>query len=63
MPYLKVEGGQKILVKRSEEENRALAKYEALLQDELAWKVKEDRKEKFDNPAIIIGLKNDGIIV
>lgn len=61
VPYLKVEGGQKILVKRSEEENRVLAKYEALLQNELAWKVKEDRKEKFDNPAIIIGLKNDGL--
>jgi hypothetical protein len=26
-------------------------------------KVKEDRKEKFDNPAILLGLKNDGILI
>ena len=29
---------------------------------ELARKVKEDRVEKFENPAILLGLKNDGIV-
>lgn len=63
VPYYKIEDGQKVLVQHSDEERRALATYEGLLRHELAWKVKEDRKEKFENPAILLGLKNDGIIV
>ena len=63
VPYYKIEDGQQILVKRSENERKALEKYEDTLLHELAWKVKEDRKEKFENPAILLGLKNDGIIV
>ena len=61
VPYYKMENDEKILIARTEEENRRLAKYEALLQNELAQKVKEDRKEKFMNPAILLGLRNDGI--
>lgn len=63
VPYYKMEGEQKVLMKRSEEENRKLALYESLLQNELADKVREDRKEKFDNPAILLGLKSDGIVI
>lgn len=63
VPYYKIEDGQQILVKRSENERMALEKYEDTLLHELAWKVKEDRKEKFNNPAILLGLENDGIIV
>lgn len=33
-----------------------------MLQGGLARKVKEDRIEKFENPAILQGLKNDGIL-
>lgn len=62
VPYYKVDEGEKIEVKHSEEEIRALDKYESMLQNELAWKVKEDRKEKFENPAILLGLKKDGIL-
>ena len=42
-------------------EGKALAEYEAMLHGELAQKVKEDRVEKFENPAILLGLKNDRI--
>ena len=41
---------------------KVLAEYEAMLLGELAQKVKEDRVEKFENPAILLGLKNDGIV-
>ena len=61
VPYYKIDDGEKVLVARSEDESRKLALYESLLHNELAQKVKEDRKEKFLNPAIILGLKNDGI--
>ena len=61
VPYYRIDEGKSVLVKRSEEECRNMALYESLLQNELAEKVKEDRKEKFDNPAILLGLKNDGI--
>jgi len=61
VPYYKLEEGQKVLVEHSVEEKKSLDKYEQMLQHELAWKVKEDRKEKFENPAILLGLKNDGI--
>jgi hypothetical protein len=44
------------------EERKTLADYEAMLHGELAQKVKEDRVEKFENPAILLGLKNDGIL-
>ncbi len=43
-------------------EGEVLADYEAMLHGELAQKVKEDRVEKFENPAVLLGLKNDGIL-
>lgn len=61
VPYCKIEDGRKLLVERSDEENRALAMYESMIQQDFAWKVREDRREKFANPAILLGLKNDGI--
>lgn len=63
VPYYRVDEGKAVLVKRSEEEGRKLALYESLLQNELAQQVQENRKEKFDNPAILLGLKNDGILI
>lgn len=61
VPYYKIDDGHKILIKRSEEEKHKLALFESMLQNELADKVRQDRKEKFDNPAILLGLKKDGI--
>ena len=63
VPYYKIEDGRQILVTRTEEENRKLEMFERILQTEMAEKVKEDRKEKFENPAILLGLKNDKIII
>ena len=61
-PYYKIENGQKTLIQMTPEERKALADYEAMLHGGLAQKVKEDRIEKFENPAILRGLKNDGIV-
>ncbi len=63
VPYDKVEDGRKILVTHSEEDKKNMAFYESLFQHELSEKVTADRKEKFDNPAILLGLKNDGIVI
>lgn len=63
VPYYRIEDGRQILVRRTVEENRKMEMFESLLQTELAEKVKEDRKEKFENPAILLGLKNDKIII
>lgn len=63
VPYIKIEDGKRIVVKRSPEEERLLNDYEAMLQGKLAQKVEEDRIEKFENPAILLGLKNDGIVI
>lgn len=63
VPYYKIEGNQKLLVSHSEKELKAFALFESLLQNELSGIVLENRKEKFDNPAILLGLKNDGIII
>ena len=62
VPYYKVDDGRKILINQSEEEKRKMALLESLLQNELADKVRQDRNEKFDNPAILLGLKKDGIL-
>lgn len=62
VPYYKIEDGQKVLVAHTEEDKKTLAFYESLLHHELADKIIADRKEKFDNPAILLGLKNDGIV-
>ena len=62
-PYYKMENGQKILIRMTPEDRKALADYEAVQHGELAWKVKEDRSEKLENPAILLGLKNDGIVL
>ena len=62
VPYYKIEDGQKTLIQMTPEERKMLADYETMLQGELAWKVKADRDEKFENPAILLGLKNDGIV-
>ncbi len=59
----KIEDGQKILVTDTEEGKRNMAIYESLLQNELAEKVMADRIEKFDNPAILLGLRHDGIVI
>ena len=61
-PYYKIEDGQKTLIQMTPEERKTLADYEAMLHGELAQKVKEGRVEKFENPAILLGLKNDGIL-
>ncbi len=63
VPYYKIEDGQKVLVAHTEEDKKTLALYESLLHHELADKIIADRKEKFDNPAILLGLKNDGIVI
>ena len=63
VPYYKIENGQKVLVAYTEENKRNMALYESLLQNELSDKVNADRKEKFDNPAILLGLRNDGIVI
>ena len=60
--YYKIEDCQKTLMQMTPEERKVLAEYEAMLHGELAQKVKEDRVEKFENPAILLGLKNDGIL-
>ena len=62
VPYIKVENGKRMIVKRSPEEERMLNEYEAMLQVKFIQKVKDDRIEKFENPAVLLGLKNDGII-
>lgn len=62
VPYYKVDDERKRLVKQSEEEKRKISLLESLLQNELTDKVRQDRKEKFDNPAILLGLKKDGIL-
>ena len=62
VPYYKVDDERKMLVKQSEEQKHKMALLESLLQNELTDKVKQDRKEKFDNPAILLGLKKDGIL-
>ena len=62
VPYYKVDDERKRLVKQSEEEKHKIALLESLLQNELTDKVRQDRKEKFDNPAILLGLKKDGIL-
>lgn len=63
VPYIKIDDGKRIEVKRSPDEERLLNEYEAMLQGKLAQKLKEDRIEKFENPAILLGLKNDGIVI
>ena len=62
VPYYKIEDGWKDLQTYSADNLRRFAFYESLLQNELADKVLADRKEKFDNPAILMGLKHDNII-
>ena len=61
--YIKFEEGKRTMVKRSPEEEKLLNDYEAMLQGKLAQKIEEDRIEKFENPAILLGLKNDGIVI
>ena len=63
VPYYKIEDGNRILVSRTEEQNQMMEMFERLLLTELAEKVKEDRKEKFENPAVLLGLKKDEISI
>ena len=37
--------------------------YESLLHIDLSNKVMAERKEKFGNPAILLGSQNDGIVI
>lgn len=62
VPYYKVENNQKFKVANSEDDLRKYTLLESLLQNKMADKVRSDRKEKFDNPAIFLGLRKDGII-
>lgn len=62
IPYYKIENGQQLLVRRTHEEEMMLARYESLLKGTLSEKVRIDRYEKFVNSAILLGLKNDGIL-
>lgn len=62
-PYYLIENGQKVLIQMTPEERKMLTEYEAILQGGLAQKVKGDCVEKFENPAILLGLKNDGIVI
>ena len=62
VPYYKIENDQKLLVTDTEEDKRIMALYESLLQHDLSAKVLSDRNEKFNNPAILLGLTNDGIV-
>ena len=61
VPYYIIEGDRILLVSHSEKELKAFAIFESLLQNELSEMVLDNRKEKFDNPAILLGLKKDGI--
>ena len=45
------------------EDKRNMALYESLLQHDLSAKLLSDRNEKFNNPAILLGLTNDGIVI
>lgn len=63
VPYYQIENAQKVLVTYTEEDKRNTALYESLLQNELSNKVTTDRKEKFNNPAILLGLRCDGIVI
>lgn len=63
VPYDKVEGNQRNLVALTDEEKQKWSLLESLLQHELADQVIANRKEKFDNPAILLGLQNDGVKV
>ncbi len=62
VPYYKIEDGQKVLVTHTEEDKRNMVLYESLLQNDLSAKLLSDRNEKFNNPAILLGLTNDGIV-
>ena len=63
VPYDMIEDGRKVQVTHTEEDKRNMALYESLLQNELSAKVIADRKEKFDTPAILLGLNKDGIVI
>jgi hypothetical protein len=62
VPYYKVDGERKVLMTLTDEERQKWSQLESLLQHELTDQVRANRKEKFDNPAILLGLKNDGIL-
>ena len=62
VPYYILEDGRKVQKTYSVADLQHFALYESLLYGELADKVMADRKEKFDNPAILLGLKQDNII-
>ena len=61
VPYYKIDGTVRHLVKRSRGERARMWVHELLLHTVLASKVKADHSEKFDNPAIILGLNRDGL--
>ena len=49
------------MIALADEERQKWSQLESLLQHELANQVIANRKEKFDNPAILLGLQNDGV--
>jgi hypothetical protein len=62
VPYYKIEGNHKLLVAYTDKEKQKWSQLESLLQNELADQVRANRKEKFDNQAVINGLMNDDVI-
>lgn len=63
VPYYKAEADQRNLISFTDEERQKWSQLESLLQHELADQVIANRKEKFNNPAILLGLQNDGVKV
>lgn len=62
-PYYLVENNQRKLISHNEKELENYTNLESLLQNEMADKVRMYRNEKFNNPAILIGLKKDDIVI
>ncbi len=63
VPYYKIEGDNKILISHSFLGDLRMKFQELLLNTVFLDKVKKDIPLKFSNPAIVNGLKSDGIII
>lgn len=63
VPYYKIEDGNRFLISRTADEEQLFSNFENLRHSIFAQKVQIDRAEKFINPAILLGLKKDGIVI
>lgn len=63
VPFYKVEGKEFILKKLSRMGYLRMWLHEFLLNTVFADKLAKESKTKFDNPALLNGLKNDGIVI